>query len=102
MSEANTHDVMQAALQNTEAQLLHVQRENEAQAQQLEAQTQELQMLQELSAEQQAAQASISKQSEEREQRLTLDVATLQVIFALCGYDHVVQNLPCTVAHASG
>lgn len=75
--------MMQAALQDTEAQLLHLQREAEAQACQLEAQTQELQMLQELSAEQQAEVAFISKHSQESEQRLTQDVAKLQVIFAL-------------------
>ena len=73
----------QAALQDTEAQLLHLQRETEAQTCQLEVQTQELQMLQELSAEQQAEVASISKHSQESEQRLTQDVAKLQVIFAL-------------------
>lgn len=73
--------MLQAALRDTEAQLLQLQRQTDAQACQLEARTQEVQVLQELSAEQQAAAASNSKQSAESEQRLTQDVAMLQVSF---------------------
>ena len=92
--------MLQAALQDTEAQLLQLQRETEAQACQLEARTHEVQMLQELSAEQQAAVASNTKQSQQSEQRLTQDVAKLQVIDAL--YDDVIlQDVPCRDARVS-
>lgn len=75
--------MLQAALRDTEAQLLQLQRQTEAQTCQLEARTQEVQVLQELSAEQQAAAASNSKQSDEIEQKLTQEVSKLQVILVL-------------------
>lgn len=87
--------MLQAALQDTEAQLLQLQRETEAQACQLEAQTQEVQMLQEFSAELQTTMTADSKQSQESEQRLTQEVAKLQVIFAVSHDDVVLQASGC-------
>lgn len=92
--------MLQAALQDTEAQLLQLQRETEAHACHLEARTQEVQMLQQLSAEQQTAMTADSKQSQESEQRLTQEVAKLQVISGL-SHEDVLQKLPCTDAGVS-
>lgn len=72
--------LLQAALQDTEQQVLQLQREAAAQAGQLEACTQEVQALQELAAQQQANLMSNTKQSQDSEQRLTQAVAQLQVI----------------------
>lgn len=73
----------QAALQETEQQLLQLQAETEAMAGHLEIQTREVHTLQQLTAEQQAAMASNTKQALETEQRLTQDVGRLQVIFTM-------------------
>lgn len=79
--------VLQAALQETEQQLLQLQRDAAAQAGHLEAQTQEVLTLQELAAQQQATMVSNTKQSQESEQQLTQDASRLQVIFPLPSTD---------------